>query len=115
MSKQVTTTVTVSCSGDGINSTTQEQVVNANGVNAGPFPLALTSGFNNVAIPTGAVGFSVIPPSNSAVAKTLKGVTGDTGVSISMTNPTGPIYFNTALANVGITVGSNETVSWIWH
>ena len=38
-----------------------------------------TPGANNIPIPTGAIGFVLVPPTNNANTITIKGVTGDTG------------------------------------
>lgn len=50
----------------------------------------LNSGNNTITVPTGGaavpVGVWVIPPTGNAVAMTVKGVTGDTGILIHLTN-----------------------------
>lgn len=116
MAKTVTTTVTIQTSGDGVTATSQLQVENANGVGAGPFQMSLASGFQNVAIPSNAVGWSLIPPSTSAISKILKGVTGDTGHTLHPQKPTGPVYVNSSVqANVGLTLSGAEVVFWVWH
>jgi len=48
----------------------------------------LSSGANTITPPTGAKAVTIIPPSANAVTITLKGVTGDTGVPLHLTDPT---------------------------
>ena len=48
----------------------------------------LASGATTITPPVGARGVIVIPPAANAVALTLKGVTGDTGVPLDLLNPT---------------------------
>jgi len=52
----------------------------------------LTSGNNTITVPTGgssvATGCLIIPPSGNTNTVTLKGVNGDTGISLHRTNPT---------------------------
>jgi hypothetical protein len=78
-------------------------------VNVGPFTIAgnagnnlqmtnitLASGANTITVPAWAVGMMIIPTTSNITALTLKGVTGDTGIPISPSNPTGPITFTAA-------------------
>lgn len=51
-------------------------------------PTSLVSGANTLTPPAGSTGLVILPPVNSAVTKTLKGVTGDTGVPIAAGLPT---------------------------
>lgn len=46
------------------------------------------SGANTITPPVGATAVCIIPPSGNVTSITLKGVTGDTGVPLSLTNPT---------------------------
>ena len=46
------------------------------------------NGFSAIPIPAGASGAIVTPPAANVVALTLKGVTGDTGIPMHLTNPT---------------------------
>lgn len=69
--------------------------------------LTLASGANTITIPTWATGMLIIPNTSNAVGLTLKGVTGDTGVPLSLTNPTGPIEFPaTPPASIVLTAAS---------
>jgi hypothetical protein len=47
----------------------------------------LSSGANTITVPSGAVGVTLVPPVNNAVTMTLKGITGDTGIALSLVNP----------------------------
>lgn len=72
--------------------------------------ISLSSGFNSIAVPANASGVLIIFDSTSAVAKTLKGVTGDTGYPV---DPAGFnfISFNPASvpSTIGITAASADT------
>jgi hypothetical protein len=48
----------------------------------------LASGANTISVPSWAVGVLIEPAPTNTIALTLKGVTGDTGVGLSPTNPT---------------------------
>lgn len=48
----------------------------------------LISGANTITVPSGATAVTLVPPAANAVAMTLKGLTGDTGVGIHLTDPT---------------------------
>lgn len=47
----------------------------------------LANGFNSFTVPTWAVGIIIIPNTSNAVPMTLKGITGDTGIPLSLTGP----------------------------
>lgn len=52
--------------------------------------LSLSTGANTITLPTGGStpkGAVIIPPSGNAVALTLKGVGGDTGIALNKTEP----------------------------
>src|SRR6266446_2178447 len=72
----------------------------------------LANGFNAITVPvsTGLTVKGVIlqPPPTNAIALTLKGVTGDTGIALSKLNPT-VLAFETAPATIGITTGAALT------
>jgi hypothetical protein len=51
----------------------------------------LASGANTITVPTGGatvVAATIIPPAGNTIQITLKGVTGDTGVALHLTDPT---------------------------
>ncbi len=71
----------------------------------------LASGFNTITLPTGGstvVGCTIVPPTGNAVTITLKGVTGDTGVPLHLTDPTS-VAFASGTTTFGLTVGSTMT------
>lgn len=76
-------------------------------------PYALASGFNSVPVPTGAKAVTIIPPSGNTVTLTLKGITGDTGVGLHLTDPTS-IGLATGVTTIGITTSGTVTVRLIW-
>ena len=53
--------------------------------------VTLASGANTITPPTGGSspkGLTIIPPASNTIGITLKGVTGDTGISLHLTDPT---------------------------
>lgn len=48
----------------------------------------LASGNNSIIVPAGAIAALIVPPVMNTVTLTLKGLPGDTGVVLSLTNPT---------------------------
>ena len=85
-------------------------------LNIGPFTLSGNSG-NNLqssattfaSVPTWAAGVIIIPNPSNAVGLTLKGVTGDTGIALSLTSPSLLEFPATPPASFGITAASNFT------
>lgn len=74
---------------------------------------ALASGFNSITVPTGSKSVTIIPPSGNTVTLTLKGITGDTGIGIHLTDPT-VLGLATGQATVGITTSGTVTIRLIW-
>lgn len=72
----------------------------------------LSSGDNTITVPTGgssvASGCILIPPSGNAVVVTLKGVGGDTGIAIGLTNPM-VLTFGSGVTNFVINAASAIT------
>ena len=72
----------------------------------------LAPGFNAFTIPVtgGSVptGVTILPPATNTQTMILKGVTGDTGISIHRTDPTS-IGLNSAATTFGITAGGAIT------
>jgi hypothetical protein len=58
------------------------------------------------------VAATIIPPSGNVVTLTLKGITGDTGVGLHLTQPTS-LALATGAA-FGITAGATVTIRIIW-
>jgi hypothetical protein len=75
--------------------------------------IALASGANTLTPPTGTLYCVIVPPAASAVTKTVKGVTGDTGLPISMINPTLLSLVATPAAFV-LTASAIETIEVYW-
>lgn len=100
-------TVTINLSGDVIS----DKIYSAaqNGVSPGSITLhSLAAGANTITVPlmTGITvkGATIIPPAGNLQSIILKGVTGDTGVTLSNVDPTS-IAFETAPANFVLTAG----------
>lgn len=73
--------------------------------------LTLSSGFNTITLPTGGStvrGATIIPPAGNAQTLTLKGVTGDTGIPMHLTDPSS-ITFASGATSFGITAGGTVT------
>jgi hypothetical protein len=69
----------------------------------------LTSGSNTISLPTGGVtvkSATIIPPATNTLSLTLKGISADTGISISKVDPTS-LAFETAPSTFVITAGGN--------
>jgi hypothetical protein len=80
-------TVQISFSSDVEYTQDFDAAVNASG--SGQIQLVnLTTGANTITVPTNAVAVTIIPPALNAVTITLKGVTGDTGIALNLTDPT---------------------------
>jgi hypothetical protein len=76
------------------------------------------SGANTIVVPlaTGVTvkGATIIPPAGNLQSLVLKGIAGDTGVTLSMSDPTS-IAFQTAPVNFVLTAGgtiSNLRIVW---
>lgn len=49
--------------------------------------VALSTGANTIAVPSNAKGVTIIPIAGNTTALTLKGVSGDTGIALHLTDP----------------------------
>lgn len=118
MSKTMILTVSVAISGDGTTGgwAPKTAITNANAPSGGTEPQTLTSGNNTIAVPTNARGFIYAPPVGSVVAKTLKGVSGDTGLSMGRAQPFIYLFDETVAppANIVINAASGETGDLLW-
>lgn len=112
MSKQATATISVNVTGDGLNFTDTDSPTNASS-GVAPTSATLAAGFNAIPVPSGVTRVKIKPPPSSAVALTLKGVTGDTGIPIS---PAEPSYLSlpTGATTFGITAGGAVTLLLAW-
>ncbi len=73
----------------------------------------LSSGNNAITPPTGAIGFTLLLPSDNEETVTLKGVNGDTGVVLHKTDPTS-VGLNATTAFVLTASGIINGVRIIW-
>ena|SRR6185503_9693831 len=78
--------ITITWTNDVEYSQEFEASVNASGSGQNQL-VNLSSGANTITVPTGAIGVTIIPPALNATAITLKGVTGDTGIALSLLDP----------------------------
>lgn len=87
--------------GNGINIQTTINVVSPVGAIT---QIALASGFNSIAIPTGTTFYLIVLPAGNSTSVTLKGVTGDTGILL---NPTGEnlLMVTSGQTTIGLTAG----------
>lgn len=67
--------------------------------------ITLASGANTITPPAGFTSATIVPPAANAVAITLKGVTGDTGVRLHNTDPTS-IGLDSSVASFCLTAGA---------
>lgn len=85
---------------------------------AGSDVYTLAAGANTITVPGGGAtvkGAIIIPPATNTQSLILKGVTGDTGVTLSKTDPT-MLSFETAPASFVLTAGSTITglrIVWV--
>lgn len=73
----------------------------------------LANGANTVAVPNGATSVVIKPPVGNSQTITLKGVSGDTGISIHRTNPTW-LGLNSVSSFVLTTNGTITGCRFIW-
>lgn len=118
MAKIITVNANATVSGDGQTGTQvlppSFPAVNATGSSGGEVAQALAAGANTIAVPSGHQGVWIMPPSASVVSKTLKGITGDTGVPI---HPTLGLIWFFPLGTTSFVItagGSGETVQLLW-
>lgn len=103
-------TQTITYTGD----TTGTQTINAAANAASPGSVTihtLASGANTITVPTGGstpTAATILPPAGNVQTLTLKGVTGDTGVAIHLTDPT-TIALASSVASFVLTAGGTIT------
>ena len=117
MAVESTTTVTVRFTGD-ITAAPLVSAVASNTNSPGQSSVVtLASGANTITPPSGGTapsGVTIVPPSGNTNAITLKGVTGDTGISLHLTNPT-HIGLGSTTATFVLTVATTTSgVRLIW-
>jgi len=114
VSKTVTTTVTVSVSGDGFAAAPLYSQSTSNTTGLAPGQLNTANGFVSVAVPATAQGVLVVPPLTSALVKTYKGITGDTGIPTAATGATMFQWTAGQIATFGIASTGVEPLELIW-
>ncbi len=73
----------------------------------------LEAGANTITVPTGAVGVTIILPSENTETLTLKGVSGDTGIALALTAPVSLSL--SSVASFVLTAGDAiEGVRFVW-
>lgn len=116
MATNATRATTIVFSGDVVGSEVISAAANA--ASAGQIEIkTLASGFNTITIPTGGTvptACTIVPPTGNVVTITLKGVTGDTGVPLHLTDPT-TIAFPSSSTTFGLTVSGTLTgIRFYW-
>lgn len=76
----------------------------------------LSSGANTITPPSGGTpkGVLIQPPASNAVALTLKGISGDTGIALHLTNPTYIALSSPTATFVITTGGAIADVLFVW-
>ena len=90
MATQSARTQTIVFTGDVTATQTNAAAQNPNSPGVNELK-SLASGANTITPPTGGstpVAVTIIPPAGNTVALTLKGIAGDTGIAIHLTDPT---------------------------
>lgn len=88
MSKVSSVSIAGSVNGDGISETFGAfNITNLTAPGGVPQNVSLSSGNNTLTPPAGAQWVLIVPPTVSTVAKTIKGVAGDTGIPIAPAAP----------------------------
>lgn len=73
--------------------------------------VTLASGLNTITIPTGGTvptAVTILPPSGNTTSITLKGVTGDTGIALHLTDPTS-LALASSVTTFVLTAGASIT------
>ncbi len=90
MAVQSTRIITITQVGDGMNNSSVHPAA-PNGASPGDIDIfSLALGANTITLPTGGstpTGATIIPPTGNTQALILKGVAGDTGITIGKTDP----------------------------
>lgn len=107
-------TQTITYTGDVTGTETVSAAANA----ASPGSITihtLTSGANTITVPVGATctAATIVPPSGNLQTLTLKGVTGDTGVALHLTDPSTIALASTTLTFC-LTAGGTVTALRIY-
>ena len=74
----------------------------------------LAMGANTITVPSGAKAVTILPPSGNTVVLTLKGISGDTGIAIHLTDPTS-LGLGTSVTSFVINAASAVTgMRYVW-
>jgi len=109
-------TQTITFTGDV--TATQTNAAASNAASPGQVEIkSLASGANTITVPTGGatcVAVTIIPPAGNVTTITLKGVTGDTGVGLHLTDPT-TVGLASSVTTFCLTTGGAITgVRFVW-
>lgn len=111
-----TRVITITYSGDTVGTEALPAAQNAS--SAGQIEIkTLASGANTITVPTGGTvptAVTIVPPSGNTNALTLKGVSGDTGIAMHLTDPTS-LAIASSVVNFVINAGAQTTgVRFFW-
>lgn len=88
MATTAKTEITVTATGDGIDSEwTPTPMTNNNGPAGGPVKVTLAAGENTLTVPTGSMGMVIAPRAATLGVTRLRAVTGETGFALRGTQP----------------------------
>jgi len=76
--------------------------------------LTTINGNNTVAVPTGAVGVILFPPAANVIPIILKGVAGDTGISLHLTDAS-KISLNPSVTSFVLNVAGGISINLEWY
>lgn len=116
MAKTTTTNIQFQLSGDGFVASQNlftSSVANSSGTV--PTSVALTTGANTITVPAAAVGIMIVPPPASSNAKTLKGVSGDTGIALAPAGVVSLPFTAGAVSSIVINSAGSETIAVFWQ
>jgi hypothetical protein len=112
-SYQGAVSIAISANGVGLNLTWSSGTM-GNGNSPGKHDqIALSSGANTLTPPANAVFAVLVPPANSTITKTFKGVTGDTGYQFNVGMPA-LIPLASAPGTFVITASGSEQLDVYW-
>lgn len=80
--------------------------------------VTLSSGANTITVPTGGttpVAVTIIPPSGNTQTLTLKGISGDTGIALHLTQPCSISLANSVTTFVLTAGGTITGLQLIWY
>jgi hypothetical protein len=116
MSVSASRSQTITYTGDVTGTETVSAATNA--ASPGSVELkTLTSGANTITVPTGGStpsAVTILPPTGNTVTLTLKGITGDTGVALHLTDPTTIALATTVTTFVLTTSNTLTGIRFYW-